>query len=70
MADEGYFQDERKETEKADVLFKTKTPHEDCPVEALEGEVLLRLVDSLRYNKLVLQKRESFLHLLFPLTVR
>ncbi len=48
MADEGYFQDERKETEKADVLFKTKMPHEDCPVEALEGEVLLRLVDSLR----------------------
>lgn len=44
MVDEGCFQDERKETEKADVLFKTKTPHEDCPVEALAREVLLHLI--------------------------
>lgn len=44
MADEGYFQDERKETEKADVHFKTQMPHEDCPVEALAGEVLLHLI--------------------------
>lgn len=44
MVDEGYFLDERKETEKADVHFKTKTPHEDCPVEALAREVLLHLI--------------------------
>lgn len=44
MVDEGCFQEERKETEKADVHFKTKTPHEDCPVEALAREVLLHLI--------------------------
>lgn len=44
MADEGYFQGERKETAKADVHFKTQAPHEDCPVEALTGEVLLHLI--------------------------
>lgn len=45
MTVEGYFQDERKETAKADVHFITKTPHEDRSVDALAGEVLLHLID-------------------------